>query len=192
MNLRQQLGLWLFFGWLVLPFFMFFEAVFIVFFVGDQLGAIGLATQVVIGGPFLLATSWFTWLGLQDLCRNRNLRRWLVRGLICTVVCVGLVNAYPRRTPDDYIMGSPFDHYWYFAPQTHFGFPFPFYRVFDSETPDQDFPKIGKRLFDPGSLIGDLLILAFLIYVLVSLTMAADGVMNWLKPYLGKTQKWIV
>ena len=147
---------------------------------GDELGSASVAFSTVTGLPFVLATGWYATLAITECTTHPVAYRFLVGSIVASALMIAGLNAYPVRTPEDFEFGSPFDQYWYFAPQTHYGFPFPFYRIFDSEFPDVDRPDIEKVLFDPGSLIGDIVFLSFLIYALVSITMVPlDVASTW-------------
>jgi hypothetical protein len=172
MNARN-LGIGLAIGWVVMP-FAACVAAFITFFADDKLGVLSIALSTLLSLPFIIGTAIYTLIAIQRcvaLPRTRIVPHLLLILPLSGVIGWSVVaNVTPRRITPDTVTDSPFDKYWYSAPQTAYGCPSPFLRFFDSTMPDSGYPNIGGTLFDISSFLGDLTIWSFLVFVAVSVT----------------------
>jgi len=166
----RRLGVSLAVGWIVLPFVLCLGIP--LFMVADRTAPAVVLLMLLINVPFVAGASVFVYKAFARFWRNPP-RRVLV-GLLLHVPVLALaawfvaVNATPRRITPERVHANPVDPYWESAPQTAVGWPCPFLRLFDDDTPDARYPEIGPTLIDPPSLLGDLHVLAFLTYILVA------------------------
>ncbi|KAA1257497.1 hypothetical protein LF1_53460 [Rubripirellula obstinata] len=179
MNART-LGIALALGWLALPLAACAGAIFML---DDELSPMSVAVAAALSLPFIVGTTLYVYIACKRciaLPHNRLLPR-----LIFALPLIGLagwatfLNTTPRRITPDTVSDSPIDKYWYSAPQTAYGSPFPYLRYFDDPIPDRGYPEIGGSLLDYTAVFGNLTLWAFCVFVLVSLAYTllppADG-----------------
>ena len=169
MNARK-LGIALAIGWVLLPFAACAGAFLAI---GDELETVSITSSVLLSFPFIIGTTIYTLIAVKRcilLPRSRIVPRLLLFGpLIAVVGWATVANVTPRRITPDTVSDSPFDKYWYSAPQIAYGTPAPFLRFFDDAMPDPGYPNIGRTLFDTSSFLADVTIWSFLVFVGVSL-----------------------
>ena len=170
MNARK-LGIALAIGWVILPFVACAGA--FITFADDELGIVSIAVSALLSLPFVVGTAIYTLIATKrcvSLPRTRIVPRLLlILPLIGVVGWAIVANVTPRRITPDTVSDSPFDKYWYSAPQTAYGSPSPFMRFFDDAMPDAGYQNIGGSLFDVSSFLEDLTIWCFAVFVVVSL-----------------------
>ncbi len=164
----RSLGISLAIGWFVLPIVMFVCA----WIIQDELSASGVLVTVLLTAPFILGTLAYTWMAIRRSLLLPSYRKWPRFVLLVPLMGLSLwalwLNVSPRRITPEMVSDSPFDKYWYSAPQTAYGSPSPFLRFFDSDQPDGGYPQIGRVLLDVGSLLGNVTLWMFLVFLLVS------------------------
>ena len=170
MNART-LGISLAVGWLILPFLACAGAFLML---DDELSVTSAAISATLFLPFIVGTAVYAAIAIKRcvaLPRKSIFPRLLLLLPLLSLMGYAIfANTIPRRITPNTVSDSPFDKYWYSAPQTAYGSPFPFLRFFDDSIPDHGYPEIQDSLFDLSSLLGDLVVWAFGIFVIVSLT----------------------
>ncbi|PQO27131.1 hypothetical protein [Blastopirellula marina] len=169
MNVRQ-LGIALGIGWLLLPLVACAGAL-VLWKSNNEFTWAGHLFAAVISLPLILGTAIFSLVAIRRLRQVRSWKRlsqaMLLLPILLTVGYAVWLNASPQRITPDSVTTSPGDFYFEYAPQTAFGFPFPFYRIYDQVQPDQHFASIGQNFFDFSSLLGNMTFWSFPVYLIV-------------------------
>jgi len=164
------LGISLAIGWLILPFVACAGAF---FFLDDELGVPAISMSAALTLPFIVGTTVYTFIAMRRCIAIPSKRvmpgLFLLSSLLALAVWAIVMNGTSRRITPATVSDSPFDKYWYSAPQSAYGIPFPFLRYFDDHVPDGGYPEIQDWLFDTTALLGNLTIWSFPVFVIVSL-----------------------
>jgi len=163
------LGVTLTIGWIILPFAACVVA--FITFGDDELAGSSIAATALLSLPLILGTWIYTGIAVK---RCASTSTGLVPTLLLVVPLSGVIgwsliaNASPRRITPDMSGDSPFDKHWYSAPQTSFGSPAPFLRIFDRPLTDVQHAMTGTMLFDFSTFLADVTIWCFPVFIIVS------------------------
>lgn len=169
MNARQ-LGIALGMGWLLLPFVACAGAL-VLWRSDNEFTWAGHLFAAIISLPLILGTAILSLVAFRWLRQVRSWKRlsqaMLLLPIFLTIGYAVWLNASPQRITPDTVTTSPADFYFEYAPQTAFGFPCPFYRIYDQARPDQHFASIEQNFFDFSSLLGNMTFWSFPVYLIV-------------------------
>lgn len=124
---------------------------FLIWFVAYELTPIFTIATLVFFTPFIILTAIHIFIFIRYKITTLKRRLFNLVPLAGLSIYWLVMNFLPYRISlEPGQNDSPFDSWWYFAPQTAYGYPTPFYRIIDH--PYEDNFKI---IFDYASIIGN-------------------------------------
>jgi hypothetical protein len=133
------------------------------------------ALSAVVFMPMICGTFLFAFMVARrlrtDSSKNQILPSLPLLLAVVTSVSGIWLNTVPRRISPETVQTSPFDRYFEYAPQTAWGSPCPFYRIYDQAHLDIINPGIKEALFDFTSLLGDVTLWTLPVYALTTIAL---------------------
>ena len=128
---------------------------FLIWFSSDELKPIFIIATLVFSTPFIALTAIYIFIFIRYKISTNKRRFFNLVPLAGLAIYCLIKNFLPYRIflePGQ--NDSPFDSWWYFAPQTAYGYPTPCYRILDSPI-EESF----KIIIDYASIISNIFML---------------------------------